>query len=277
MTEPVPAGAQLSRSRRSPATATAIAADVGAGEPRSADTSMVVRKLSRSVIDRMVGRIVRREKDFLMKSRVGLMAVALLVAALVPVRSQPQSAHLSGRHLLPHHRRRVRRRGAARARPAGGRRELRRAGAEGVGRSVSGQRRSGWPGADCRPSRRTPHRAGGAARRRAERRRAGADRLCDPEDRFRRKRPAPAAVATAPAASGIMNALSAAGGVKYVFDISGLHRDRSEPAPGPVARTRTRTCPRSVRCASSCWRPRRGWSRRRWRRRAGAPRRSIWR
>ena len=40
----------------------------------------------------MVGRIVRREKDFLMKSRVGLTAAVLLIAALVPVRSQPQSA-----------------------------------------------------------------------------------------------------------------------------------------------------------------------------------------
>ena len=114
---------------------------------------------------------------------------------------------------------------------------------------------------DLRP--RTANRAGGASRGEL----SGVVRLPTGFAILKTFRPRRQAVpsgglaAAAPPVWAIMSPRwSAAGSVKYVFDISGLHRDRSEPAQVACRADADETCLRSVRCARSCWRPRRGWS-----------------
>jgi tetratricopeptide (TPR) repeat protein len=167
----------------------------------------------------MVGRIVRREKDFLMKSRVGLTAVALLIAALVPLRSQPQSAPQNAiffRIIV------VESADAARRvldQLAAGENFVALAQKVSVDPSAAN---GGLVGpvqiADLRGELRTGLeglRVGSLS---------GVVRL---PTGFAILKAVPAeeaggsSVAIAPAAGGIMTALSAAGGVKYVFDISG--------------------------------------------------------
>jgi hypothetical protein len=177
----------------------------------------------------VVGRIVRREKDFLMNSRVGLTAVALLIAALVPVRSQPQSAPPAAiffRIIV------VESADAARRvldQLAAGENFVALAQKVSVDPSAAN---GGLVGpvqiADLR----------GELRTGLEGLRIGAlSGVVRLPTGFAILKAVPAEeaggarVATAPAASGIMTALSAAGGVKYVFDISGYIENRSEPAP----------------------------------------------